>query len=137
MYKLLYMDDNYFKQKLRENVKEYLNIDNEIATLQAAIKERKTKKEELSKFILGAMKNNEIQQMNINNEKLVYSVSQTKYKAPLNKSYLNNVLTNYFNNNDKALDVINHILTNRTKVERVKLKRLTEKKKKKNVNLGD
>ena len=96
MYKLLYMDDNYFKQKLRENVKEYLNIDNEIATLQAAIKERKTKKEELSKFILGAMKNNE-----------------------------------------KALDVINHILTNRTKVERVKLKRLTEKKKKKNVNLGD
>jgi len=79
------------------------------------------------------MKDNEIQQMNINNEKLVYSVSQ--YKAPLNKNYLNNVLTNYFNNNDKALDVMNHILSNRGKVEKVKLKRLSEKKKK--VNLGD
>jgi hypothetical protein len=127
------MENQFFKQKLRESVKEYLNIDNEINTLQAAIKERKNKKEELTKFILEAMKDNEIQQMNINNEKLVYSVSQ--YKAPLNKNYLNNVLTNYFNNNDKALDVINHILTNRGKVEKVKLKRLSEKKKK--VNLGD
>lgn len=127
------MENQFFKQKLRESVKEYLNIDNEINTLQAAIKERKNKKEELTKFILEAMKDNEIQQMNINNEKLVYSVSQ--YKAPLNKNYLNNVLTNYFNNNDKALDVMNHILTNRGKVEKVKLKRLSEKKKK--VNLGD
>ena len=127
------MENQFFKQKLRESVKEYLNIDNEINTLQAAIKERKNKKEELTKFILEAMKDNEIQQMNINNEKLVYSVSQ--YKAPLNKNYLNNVLTNYFNNNDKALDVMNHILSNRGKVEKVKLKRLSEKKKK--VNLGD
>ena len=125
------MDNKFFKQKLKDNVKEYLNIDNEIATLQSAIKERKKKKDELSGFILGAMKNNEIQQMNINNEKLVYSVSQTK--APLSKTYLNNVLTDYFNNNDKALDVINHILTNRTKVEKVKLKRLSEKKKKINL----
>lgn len=127
------MDNQFFKQKLRESVKEYLNIDNEISTLQAAIKERKKKKEELSSFILGAMKSNEIQQMNINNEKLVYSVS--KCTTPLNKTYLNNVLTNYFNNNDKALDVINHILTNRKKVEKVKLKRLSEKKKK--INLSE
>ena len=127
------MDNQFFKQKLKESVKDYLTIDNEIATLQTAIKERKAKKDELSSFILGAMKSNEIQQMNINNEKLVYSVSQCK--SPLNKNYLNNVLTDYFNNNDKALDVINHILTNRTQVERVKLKRVSEKKKK--INLID
>ena len=41
------MDNQFFKQKLKESVKEYLNIDNEINTLQAAIKERKKKKEEL------------------------------------------------------------------------------------------
>ena len=127
------MDNQFFKQKLKESVKDYLTIDNEIATLQTAIKERKSKKDELSSFILGAMKSNEIEQMNINNEKLVYSVSQCK--SPLNKNYLNSVLTDYFNNNDKALDVINHILTNRTHVERVKLKRVSEKKKK--INLID
>ena len=125
------IDNQFFKQKLKESVKDYLTIDNEIATLQSAIKERKAKKDELSSFILGAMKSNEIQQMNINNEKLVYSVSQCK--TPLNKNYLNNVLTNYFNNNEKALDVINHILTNRTKVEKVKLKRVAEKKTKINL----
>ena len=69
-----------------------MNIDNEINTLQAAIKEKKKKKEELSAFILGAMKSNEIQQMNINNEKLVYSVSSCK--APLNKNYLKPIETN-------------------------------------------
>ena len=38
------MDNQFFKQKLKDSVKEYLNIDNEIATLQSAIKERKKKK---------------------------------------------------------------------------------------------
>ena len=125
------MENQFFKQKLKESVNEYLKIDNEINTLQSAIKERKTKKTELSSFILGAMTSNEIQQMNINNEKLVYSVTQSK--KPLSKEYLNNVLTDYFRNNDKALDVINHILTNRKKVEKVKLKRVAERKKKINL----
>ena len=125
------MENQSFKTQLKNIVKEFLDIDNEIATLQKALKERKDKKEKLSKMILGTMKNKDIQQMNVNNEKLVYSVTQ--YKTPLTKPYLNNVLTNYFNNNEKALDVINHILTNRTKVEKVKLKRVAEKKKKLNL----
>ena len=45
-------------------------------------------------MILGTMKNKDIQQMNVNNEKLVYSVTQ--YKTPLTKPYLNNVLTTIF-----------------------------------------
>ena len=115
-----------FKSKLKLMVNEYLDIDNQIVTLQKAIKERRDKKEKISKIILDTMKHNEIEQMNINNEKLVYSVTQSK--TPLNKAYLNNVLSNYFSDSDKAGDVINHILNNRTKVEKVKLKRLNQKK---------
>lgn len=115
-----------FKTKLKSMVNEYLDIDNQIVTLQKAIKERRDKKEKISKTILNTMKHNEIEQMNINNEKLVYSVTQSK--TPLNKAYLNNVLSNYFRDSDKAGDVINHILNNRTKVEKVKLKRLNQKK---------
>jgi hypothetical protein len=107
-------------------VNEYLEIDNQIVTLQKAIKERRDKKEKISKIILDTMKNNEIEQMNINNEKLVYSVTQSK--TPLNKAYLNSVLSNYFNDSNKAGEVINHILNNRSKVEKVKLKRLGQKK---------
>lgn len=125
------MENQSFKTQLKQIVKEYLDIDNEIATLQKALKERKDKKEKLSKMILGTMKNKDIQQMNVNNEKLVYSVTQ--YKTPLTKPYLNNVLTNYFNNEDKAQNVLEHILGNRSRVERVKLKRVGDKKKKINI----
>ena len=58
------MENQSFKQQLKLIVNEYLAIDNEIATLQKALKERKSKKENLSKMILGTMKNKDIQQMN-------------------------------------------------------------------------
>ncbi len=121
------MENQSFKSQLKGIVKEYLDIDNEIATLQKALKERKDKKEKLSKMILGTMKNQDIQQMNINNEKLVYQVTQ--YKTPLTKPYLNNVLKDFFQSEHKAQSVVDHILGNRTRVEKIKLKRVGEKKK--------
>jgi len=73
------------------------------------------------------MKTQDIQQMNINNEKLVYQV--TKYNSPLTKPYLNTVLKDFFNSQEKANSVVEHILGNRSRVEKVKLKRMGEKKK--------
>ena len=121
-------ENQIFKQKLKQLVKDYLELDDQISTLQKAIKERKEKKEKMSKVILEAMKDKEIAQMNLNETKLVYSVTQSK--NPLNKAYLNNVLTTYFNDQKQAEQTINFILENRTKVEKVKLKRVNEKKKK-------
>ena len=126
------MENQSFKTQLKQIVKEYLDIDNEISTLQKALKERKEKKEKLSKLILGTMKNQDIQQMNINNEKLVYQVTQ--YKTPLTKPYLNNVLSEFFKSEDKAQTVVEHILGNRSRVEKVKLKRVGEKKKNLNID---
>ena len=126
------MNNQFFsKDKLKGAVNDYLELDNQILTLQKAIKERKEKKDKLSKVILNVMKDNEIDQMNLKNDKLVYTVSQCK--SPLNKNYLNSVLSDYFNNNEKTVDVINHILNNRQKVERIRLKRVIDKKKKCNV----
>ena len=121
------MDHQEFKMKLKAAVKEYLDLDNQIVTLQKAIRERKKRKEDLSKIILGAMKNNEIQQMNLKEDKLVYCVSQ--HKKPMNKEYLNHVLNTYFNNEEKATDVLSHIIDNRQRVEKVRLKRVVDKKK--------
>ena len=125
------MENQSFKSQLKNIVKEYLDIDNEISTLQKAIKERKEKKEKLSKVILGTMRTQDIQQMNINNEKLVYQVTQ--YKTPLTKPYLNNVLTDYFKSEDKAQHIVEHIIGNRNRVEKVKLKRVGGKKKNLNI----
>ena len=126
------MENQSFKTQLKQIVKEYMEIDNEISTLQKALKERKEKKEKLSKLILGTMKNQDIQQMNINNEKLIYQVTQ--YKTPLTKPYLNNVLSEFFKSEDKAQTVVEHILGNRSRVEKVKLKRVGEKKKNLNID---
>lgn len=118
--------ENEFKKKLKLAVSEYLELDNQIVTLTKAIRERKKKKEQLSKVILNAMKNNEIQEMNLKQDKLVYCVSQ--HKTPMNKEYLNNVLQNYFNNEKKAEDVLTHIIENRSRIEKVRLKRVVDKK---------
>lgn len=118
--------ENEFKKKLKLAVSEYLELDNQIVTLTKAIRERKKKKEQLSKVILNAMKNNEIQEMNLKQDKLVYCVSQ--HKTPMNKEYLNNVLQNYFNNEKKAEDVLTHIIDNRSRIEKVRLKRVMDKK---------
>ena len=126
------MDDE-FKIKLKGAVKEYLDLDNQIITLQKSKKERKKKKEQLSKVILGTMQNNEIQEMNLKEDKLVYCVSQ--HQSPMNKDYLNNVLNNYFNNEQKAQDVLTHIYENRQRVEKVRLKRVVDKKK--SIELND
>ena len=125
------MENQSFKKQLKLIVNEYLAIDNEIATLQKALKERKSKKENLSKMILGTMKNKDIQQMNVNDEKLVYSITQ--YKTPLTKPYLNNILMNYFNE-EKTQNVMEQIFDNRGRVEKVKLKRVGDKKKKINID---
>ena len=72
------------------------------------------------------MKTQDIQQMNINNEKLVYQVTQ--YKTPLTKPYLNNVLSEFFKSEDKAQTVVEHILEI-VSIEKVKLKRVVKRKK--------
>ena len=129
------MENQIFKNHMRELVKEYLDIDKEIITLQKAMKERKDRKEKLSRDILGNMKNNDIQQMNVKNEKLIYC--STNYKAPINKSYLSTILTKYFDSGDKGDELTDFILGNREQVQKIKLKRLKEKKKNININQDD
>lgn len=119
-------DFELYKKKLQENVKEYLQIDDEIKALNKAIKERKKKKMDLSQYILACMNKFEINHMNITGGKLIYSVS--KNKAPLNKNNITNLLTKYFNNDTKGAEVCNYILENREKIERVRLKRTHHKK---------
>ena len=69
-------DFELYKQQLQENVKEYIRIDDEIKALNKAAKERKDKKKEISEYILSCMNKFEINHMNINGGKLIYSVSK-------------------------------------------------------------
>ena len=120
-------DDKFdlYKDKLQQNVKHYLSIDDEIKALSKAIKERKDKKKEISEYILACMNKFEINHMNITGGKLIYSVS--KNKVPLNKKNMSTILSKYFDNDMKAQEVCNYLLENREKKERIRLKRTHHK----------
>ena len=50
---------------LLENVKSWLTIDNEIRALQKEIKDRRKRKKELTINLMGTMKSNDIDQLNV------------------------------------------------------------------------
>jgi len=115
------------KQALQQDVKDYLEIDDQIKALNKAIKERKDKKKALSEEILGTMKKFEINNMNTKNGKLIYAVS--KSKKGLNTKTLIKGLNLYFKDEMKATEVGKIVMNSREVVEKVSLRRTIHKNK--------
>ena len=115
-----------YKQQLKQDVVEYLEIDDQIAALNKAIKERRKTKKKLSETILDIMKKFEIDNMNTKNGRLVYSV--TKTKKPLNKDNIIKGLNQYFNDEEKAVQAATMVLQSRETVEKIKLRRVKSKR---------
>ena len=120
----------FFKDKLKSDVKEYLEIDDQIKALNKALKERRDKKKLLSENILENMKKFEIDFMNTKNGKLVYTESLRKEN--LNKKNLVTGLNNFFNDEEKSKLVSQIVLDSRNEVKKVTLRRTINKKKENN-----
>jgi hypothetical protein len=109
----------------KDKVKEWLMIDDDILTLQKAIKDRKTKKVELTSFILDFMSNYKINDLNTNNGTIKYAKSM--YTKPLNKTFLISKLGDFFKDLNKGEKVASFILNNRDKEEKCRLRRVIKK----------
>ena len=116
----------FYKDNLKDNVKEYLDIDDQIKALNKAIIERRKQKSKLSADILTMMNKFEIDNMNTKNGRLIYSVSNTS--KPLSKKNLVDGLKIYFKNEDTAKSVSQIVLDSRPTVEKITLKRTINKK---------
>ena len=116
----------FYKDNLKDNVKEYLDIDDQIKALNKAIVERRKQKSKLSADILTMMNKFEIDNMNTKNGRLIYSVSNTS--KPLSKKNLVDGLKIYFKNEDTAKSVSQIVLDSRPTVEKITLKRTINKK---------
>tara|TARA_B100000424_G_C22913372_1_gene485929 strand:- start:1169 stop:1528 length:360 start_codon:yes stop_codon:yes gene_type:complete len=101
------------KQILVSTIKEWVNINSQINTLQSQLKDLKAKKKHLSDSLINVMENNEIDRFDINNGKLIYR--KNKIKSAINKDYLMKMLDNYFEKNPEidTNDVGTFILDNR------------------------
>ena len=115
----------FCKEELKSNVKQYLEIDDQIKALNKAISERRKTKKKLSEEILSTMKNFEIDNMNTKNGRLIYSVKKTT--KPLNKKNLISGLNIYFKDEDKTAEVSKVVLDNRETVEKISLRRTVNK----------
>ena len=78
------------KEHLSSNIKKWLQLDKEMKMLQKEIKDRRKKKNDLTNSLVAIMKNNEIDCVDINDGKIIYTQSNTK--SPINKKHLTECL---------------------------------------------
>ena len=91
----------------KENVKEWITLDDDIKTLNLALKERKQKKNELTPKVLEFMNEYEVHDVKTTDGQLKFSKSLTS--KPLNKKYLVSRLGDFFKDytkGEKAVDFI-------------------------------
>lgn len=109
----------------KENVKEWITLDDDIKTLNIALKERKEKKKELTPKVLDFMNEYEVHDVKTTDGQLKFSKSVTA--KPLNKKYLVSRLGDFFKDYNKGEKAVDFIYENRDKEEKLKLKRIIKK----------
>ena len=122
----VFNDNNEEFSDFKRKVKDWLTIDDDIITLQNAIKDRKKQKDRLTPEILDFMDRFEINDLNTNDGKLKFTKSM--YTKPLNKKFLISRLGDFFKDFSKGEKVAGFILDNRDKEEKIKLRRVKDKK---------
>lgn len=110
------------KDKLIKSIQEWVKLDNEMRKLKNEIKNRKTEQDKITQILMETMKNNEIDEFNINNGKLTY-INKT-VKKPITKKNLLEILSKFCEGDIKQANEINKfILDNREEVVIEKLVR--------------
>lgn len=114
------------QQELLQNVKTWLEIDNQIRGLQKEIRERRKLKKELTGNLVNIMSTQGIDALNIPDGQLIYN--KTKTKAPLSKKHLFSSLSNYFKDNPRlAEELSKFIMESRQDKEKESIKRKIKK----------
>ena len=114
------------QHELLENVKTWLDIDNQIRTLQKEIRDRRKLKKELTESLVGIMKNQDIDALNVPDGQLIYN--KTKTKAPLSKKHLLVSLAQFFKNDQRMVEELSkYIMESRQEKEKENIKRKIKK----------
>ena len=109
------------KEQLKDYLRQWVRIENEISTLSAEIKKRKLVHQQLSASLLDVMRKNEIDCFDIANGRIVYS--KTKVRAPLNNGQLKSALTTYYKDDaEKATNLTTFLLASRVEKTRESIK---------------
>lgn len=114
--------ENQQKAELQNYVKEWLKYDDEIKTLQEAIKERKKNKNDIGKILINFMDTNNIPHFNLSDGKLIFAKSE--HTQPVNIQFLKNTLSESpMLNSEQYQNLLDFIESKRGKKITTRLKR--------------
>lgn len=114
-------DPSVTKEQLKDHLRQWVRVENEISTLSAEIKKRKLIHQQLSASLLRVMKENEIDCFDIANGRIVYS--KTKSRAPLNNWQLKSALKTYYKEDtEKANSLAEFLIASRVEKTRETIK---------------
>jgi len=100
------------RQHLIATIKEWMRLDQEIAALRRQAKGFVDQKKELTKMLVGLMKEKSLDEIDLTDGKLVRKTRVTK--SSLNKKTLQVCLSKYYKNDEEAKVVSDFILSSRT-----------------------
>jgi hypothetical protein len=131
--KLLFNDENKEFVDFKNNVKEWVSLDDDLKTLANAIKERRHRKQLLNSEITKYMKRYKISDLKTEGGKIqCYKSTVTR---SLSKNTIITRLTDYFKDIGQGEIVAQYIMKGREKVESYKLKRIMNKKEKEELKI--
>lgn len=114
------------KEELISNIREWIKIDTDIASLKNEIKNKQTQKKNLTENLVKVMKSNSIDCFDINGGVLVYN--QKKTKKSISGKFLLQQLEKYYKDQpDVAKEVTQHIMDNREEVIKEDIRRKIKK----------
>jgi uncharacterized protein (UPF0335 family) len=109
------------KEQVKDYLRQWIRVENEISTLSVEIKKRKLIHQQLSASLLEVMRKNDIDCFDITNGKIVYS--KVKHRAPLNNGQIRSALTTYYKDDaDKANNLTEFLLSSRVEKTRESIK---------------
>jgi len=116
------------KEELIANIKQWIDLDEEIKNLQRQLKEKRNEKKQNTETLVGIMRDNEIDcfDLDSNGNKLIYT--KRKVKQSLSKKHLMTCLMQYFKEDtQQAKNVSNFILNNRAEKIKENIRRKVKK----------
>lgn len=120
------------KDSLVNAIKIWVKKDNEIRQLKKEERIRKKEQKEISETLMAIMKENEIDEFDLKDGKLVYT--KKNIKKPITKKGLLDILKRYYNDDKEKADELNNFIMDNREEKVVETITRTIKGEDKNIN---
>jgi rRNA processing protein Krr1/Pno1 len=113
--------------ELQPKIREWISIDNEIAILNEKIREKREKKREINEYVFQYLKEKNTPKIRINIPDGHITTATTNTYNPISLKLLLSAFTEYFNDEEKALQLLEFIKNKREIITTNELKRTHKK----------